>query len=280
MILSTRKTANGGVSGTSTGPSGNISLAAANISIGTGAQLLSYDDQATGSGIPGTIGNQTTPVQSWVSAVLFNNLATTGGSGTGLTVNVTTDINGKPTAVISTPGSGYQVGDKITVAPPAGQAGSTFTFQIESLAGRIPATIGNQTTPAHSWAPNVSGAPFNNLATTGGSGTGLTVNVTTDINGKPTAVINASGFGYQVGDVITVAPPAGNTGSSFTFKIASLPADPAHSRDHRQSDDARSKLGPQRFRGPLQQSCHHRRQRHRAHGQRDDQQQRNSDGGY
>ncbi len=141
---------------------------------------------------------------------------------------MTTSSNGTPTAVISTPGSGYKVGDTITVAPPAGNTGTFFTFQIESLADpvRIPATIGNQTTPTLSWTPNASGPPFNNLATTGGGGTGLTVNVTTDNNGKPTAVINASGSGYQLGDTLTVAPPAGNAGSTFTFQIESF-ADPA-----------------------------------------------------
>src|SRR5262249_51825651 len=132
VILSTRHTANGGFSGTSTGSSGNISLTANNIKIGSGAQLLSYDDQASsGSGIPAAIGNQTTPAQMWVpnaSGTPFNNLATTGGSGTGLTVNVTTSSNGTPTAVVSTSGSGYKVGDVITVAPPAGKVGSKFTF--------------------------------------------------------------------------------------------------------------------------------------------------------
>lgn len=51
------------------------------------------------------------------------------------------------------------------------------------------------------------------VATTGGTGTGLTVDITVNTDALDTVVINTAGSGYTVGDVITVA---GGTGGTFT----------------------------------------------------------------
>ena len=88
---------------------------------------------STGAGIPATIGNPSMPTQSWSANQTFNGLATTGGSGTGLTVNVTTDSQGNPTAVLNTSGSGYNVGDSITITETGASSATSFTMQVLSL---------------------------------------------------------------------------------------------------------------------------------------------------
>ena len=50
----------------------------------------------------------------------------------------------------------------------------------------------------------------NGVATTGGSGTGLTVNTTDTGNVITAAVVNAAGSGYKVGDVVTISGGNGN----------------------------------------------------------------------
>ena len=59
-----------------------------------------------------------------------------------------------------------------------------------------------------------------NVATTGGNGTGLTVNITVSGSAVSGVTINNAGFGYRVGDSITIASGDNNA----TFTIASLTA--------------------------------------------------------
>jgi hypothetical protein len=60
----------------------------------------------------------------------MSNLETTGGSGSGLTVNVTENGGYADTITIHTAGSGYTDGDTITVT--SGSSSATFTILIES----------------------------------------------------------------------------------------------------------------------------------------------------
>ncbi len=55
-------------------------------------------------------------------------------------------------------------------------------------------------------------ATFTNLATTGGTGSGLKVNITTVDNVITVAVVHSSGSGYALNDVVTVVKPSGSGG--------------------------------------------------------------------
>ena len=95
------------------------------------------------------------------------NIATTGGSGTGLTVDVVVAAGVIQTVTINSPGSGYLAGETVTVVG----GGSNGTFTVDTVEGPV---------------------------------TGVT--------------INAGGVGYLVGDTITVA----GGGSDATFEVASV----------------------------------------------------------
>lgn len=59
------------------------------------------------------------------------------------------------------------------------------------------------------------------VATTGGSGTGLTVNTTVSTGAVTGVAVNAAGSGYKIGDVITVS---GGTGSTLTISAINVVA--------------------------------------------------------
>lgn len=99
--------------------------------------------------------------------VSANNVPTSGGTGTGLTVNVTAS-NGEITALaVNFPGVGYLNNDQITIV---GGADRGLVTAVTLL------TSGENYDPLNT----------QDLATTGGSGTGLTVN----INLSPDGVVN------------------------------------------------------------------------------------------
>ena len=78
----------------------------------------------------------------------------------------------------------------------------------------VPSSVTNITMTTASWELN----PLSNLATTGGSGTGLTVNIT-ETDGYASAIaIATAGTGYTAGDVITVT--SGTSNATFTIAVA------------------------------------------------------------
>jgi len=169
----------------------------------------------------------------------YTNRATTGGTGTGLRVNVTTANGGYTdiTAItIHTAGTGYTDGDVITITNEnnltstfqIGIAANNWTFgtdgtlasnefKIKTLDG-IPNSIGTKSNDTQFWDLNYG----SNLATTGGTGTGLFVNVSDGGSGYASISINVAGTGYSPGDVITVTNGPFNGApyaSSATFII-------------------------------------------------------------
>jgi hypothetical protein len=89
---------------------------AGNVVIGTGVV-----------GIPNAVNNVSTPNGGWNGAGPSSNLATTGGTGSGLTVDVGGFEGGyASTVTIVTPGTGYTVGDSMTVV--GGESDATFTI--------------------------------------------------------------------------------------------------------------------------------------------------------
>ena len=118
--------------------------------------------------------------------------------GTGLTVNIITDglIGSIISVAVNNPGIGYTVADVITIGP----TGRVAT------ANTIVAGTGYSTATG--------------LATTGGTGTGLTVNMVDDgAGGIQSVTVNNPGSGYTVSNVITVVQSGGDLG---TFNVASL----------------------------------------------------------
>lgn len=131
---------------------------------------------------------------------------TTGGGGTGMTVNITSvgpggQITG---ATMANPGSGYTNASLITVVQPGGSGGRV---QPTAVSG-VPTSIGV-------FAGGSGYNPANGLATTGGGGSLMTVNVTSvDTGGAITGVTLANpGSGYTTNSVITVVQ-SGATGGT------------------------------------------------------------------
>ena len=105
------------------------------------------------------------------------------------------------------PGTAHVVGDTHTVidALLGAGGGAALTFDVATI-NRTPGTS-------------------TNVATTGGTGTGTTVDVVVDSIGTVTGVTpNVVGNGYAVGQTLTVADSLlGNTGANdVTFNIATL----------------------------------------------------------
>ena len=78
----------------------------------------------------------------------------------------------------------------------------------------VPSSVTAITTTTASWELN----PMSNLATTGGSGTGLTVNITQTDGYVSAIAIATAGTGYNNGDYITVV--SGSSTAYFTIAVA------------------------------------------------------------
>jgi hypothetical protein len=108
----------------------------------------------TPNGVPGVVTAITGSSGSWESNPR-NNLATAGGTGTGLTVNVT-ETGGYASAIaIATPGTGYSNGDSISVV--SGSSDASFTISVLAN-GWTFTTTGNLTLPGNvSAVGNITG---------------------------------------------------------------------------------------------------------------------------
>jgi hypothetical protein len=123
------------------------------------------------------------------------NVATSGGSGTGLTLNITTDGAGLITAAtINQAGAGYLAGETVKI----GSWGRVIGISSLDNAGT-------------GYSSNT------NVATSGGGGTGLTVNINAELNGSIiSGTLTAAGTGYIAGSNVTVT---GGSGNGFTANI-------------------------------------------------------------
>lgn len=107
-----------------------------------------------------------------------------------------------------TAGTAYHVlvntGGKLQVAAAAGGAAITLNGDggLGAAAGGVPATLGTPSLPTTSGS--YGAGPYAGIATTGGTGTGLTVDVTVAASDVTAIVINAAGTGYTAGDTIKV----------------------------------------------------------------------------
>jgi len=98
-------------------------------SFNTDGSILSSDSMTleVPNGVPSAVTDITNTSGSWESNP-SSNLATTGGSGTGLTVNVSNDGGYASSIAIATPGTGYTDGDTIDVT--SGSSSATFTISV------------------------------------------------------------------------------------------------------------------------------------------------------
>ena len=128
-------------------------------------------------------------------------VATTGGTGSSLTVNTTVVGGAITAAVVNAGGSGYLISDTVTVTNP--NAGKVLTLNLASLAGGSGYTTGTA------------------LATTGGSGSAsLTVDITASGGAITNVTINNGGTGYAAGETITIVQAGGAGGTVNTATVA------------------------------------------------------------
>lgn len=121
-------------------PSDNINqgtfLNASIIYIGSAGDMVVIPAGAVGESVitgfvsPGFAGSRGTGYED----ARFN-IDTTGGSGTGLTVNFTAVDGAVQTVAVNTAGTGYLNGDLITIDPQGADPGVGATFRIEATVG-------------------------------------------------------------------------------------------------------------------------------------------------
>jgi hypothetical protein len=131
----------------------------------------------------------------------YSDINVLGGTGTGAKATITVDVNGSVSDVIITDGGySYVIGDDLTVAPQGISNDPTGRVVELSL------ITSGQT--------YVSGL---NVPTTGGSGTGLTVDITASVNGVPEQIGFLNGTeGYVTTQNVSTT---GGLGSGLTLDI-------------------------------------------------------------
>ena len=131
-------------------------------------------------------------------------VATTGGTGSGLTVDTTVNADGVITGLaLNAAGSGYLIGDTLTIAN--SNAGGVDTLNAGTLSGGTGYATGSA------------------IATTSsGSGSSATINITgVDGSGAITGIaLNAHGTGYAIGETLTIA----NANASGVKTLGSISA--------------------------------------------------------
>ena len=91
-----------------------------------------------------------------------------------------------------------------------------------TLSDRVTVTFGSAPATTTFWAHGSLGSGYSNdtdVATTGGSGTGLTVNTTTTAGAITSAVVSQAGTGYKTNELITVS----GGGANAVLMIKTLP---------------------------------------------------------
>jgi len=112
----------------------------------SGSFDIKYDVAASGAQPTGTLTqNQTVPKGAVLTATgstaianasaAYNTVTVTGGSGTGLVVDISHDASGVPTIVITTAGSGYVAADTMTIA--ASGSGGAIADDITLTIGTV-----------------------------------------------------------------------------------------------------------------------------------------------
>jgi len=152
-----------------------------------------------------------------------NDVVTTGGTGTGCELTCTFDVNGwirrratqvagaAQSATVAAGGTGYTVGDTLTLVGGTGNVAATFTV--------LTAPAGVVATVAVNDPGSRSATPSNPATTSGGTGTGCTLNVTYG-NGSSEAEIIMEGPGSGGSDEILVGWRTHESGGVRQLELA------------------------------------------------------------
>ena len=143
-----------------------------------------------------TGGFTTNPSNSNQGAI--NDLSVTGGSGTGMTLDLTVATTGNVVteAVIKTTGSGYKKDDVLTVDKnliPGSSLGNGTTKDNYANITQEATDAADQTTTGTS------------VVSVTGSGSSMTVDITIASGAATALTVNATGSGYAVGDELKIA---------------------------------------------------------------------------
>jgi hypothetical protein len=155
--------------------------------------------------------NTTNNIVAGTGYATASGLSTTGGSGTGLTVDIIASANdsGVVSVSLTTAGTGYTTGTGVATT---GGSGSNLTVDIvDDGSGVITsATVNN----------GGSGYTIGNIVTVNGGNADATITITDVNNGKITSVtVNNPGSGYSSTETITVVQSGGSGG---TFDVNAL----------------------------------------------------------
>ena len=129
----------------------------------------------------------------------------TNGSGSGGVFTISR--NGSSyTTTVTNPGTGYAAGNTITIAG-ASLGGATSANNATATVGTASdrntvGTFNNATLVGGTGYVTVS---YSNISTTGGTGSGLTVDLLTDGDAVTSVVVNQSGTNYTIGNTITIS---------------------------------------------------------------------------
>ena len=110
-------------------------------------------------------------------------------------------------------GSVIYIGDNTTV-------GSDLKVITTGTVG--PSVVSTFSSPGYAGSKGTGYATATAVATTGGNGTGLTVDITASSGSVQTVVVNVAGAGYLNGDLITIA----GGGTNAVFRIVAAPGLP------------------------------------------------------
>jgi hypothetical protein len=126
----------------------------------------------------------------------LTNIAVTGGSGTGMTLDLTVESNAVTEAIIKTTGSDYKKDDVITVDKnllPGSSLGNGTTKDSFANVTQEATDAADQTTTGKS------------VVSVTGGGSSMTVDITIASGAASALTINATGSGYVVGDELKIA---------------------------------------------------------------------------
>jgi hypothetical protein len=187
--------------------------------------LLGSASTAAGQGLtaPITASGNVIVEESSISSIRPGNRA---GTGTGLTLTYRSSATQIESITVQNPGTGYRVGDVITIAAATARAVVTT---VDALMGSASTNAGEDLVETITAGTNVAVAATS--ISTSGTGTGLALKYTAAASGAmlidqiTSIMVTAGGSDYQVGDTITIAAvamPGRSTAAVFTLQLDDL----------------------------------------------------------